>query len=415
MPIILDPQEPAINRGIKTVGIGKKGSKDLPPELVSEILTDLKADKISPAAKGAFLAGLLAKGLQPHEEVLTQAFPLGVFEDSQKFINAIAGEAPDFIKWVCVQLLNGQTLDQNTAYDLGKFLFSDQPGDGARGLVASFLRVRYETGDEYAGLLRAIVETLEPPFTSSPPQGLPIVQIAEPFDGVDHSYMITPLLGQYIQSLGYRVIHMVGNNSGPKFEMNLWDIAQALGEKEAQGNQDLGKPAPIMGWFFHQSKMSLALDRWVQLRHQIIKRPFLATLERFVNPAQADILIASAFHAPYGEKMLAIAELAGFKGIIIVKNGIEGSIGFSLKRPVRVLLSKKIHGTYQHHEMTFEAEQLLGLQIPLEEKIEHPNAKNNALLIKNYLSCGESGYKLFDWRIKSTNSGLGQALNWIRE
>jgi len=52
-------------------------------------------------------------------------------------------------------------------------------------------------------------------------------------------------------------------------------------------------------------------------------------------------LIASAFHPPYGEKMMTIAERAGFKGIIIVRNGIEGTIAFPLLREVKLLLSSR--------------------------------------------------------------------------
>jgi anthranilate phosphoribosyltransferase len=411
MPIMLDPQEPAINRGIKTVGVGKKGSKDLSEGLTREILEDLKANKVSSVAKGAFLAGLLAKGIEPHEEILAEAFAPGVFQDPAKLIQAIAGDAPDFVQWICGQLLNGQTLDKQTAYDLGKFLFSDEPGDGARGLVASFLRVRYETADEYEGLLQAVTETLSPAFKSLVPPGAPIVQLAEPFDGVDHSYMITPLLGNYIQSLGYRVIHMVGKNSGPKFEMNLWDIAQALGEKAASGNQELANPSPRMGWFFHQSDMSTALDRWVKLRHQTIKRPFLSTLERFLNPAKADILIASAFHPPYGEKMLTIAERAGFKGIVIVRNGIEGTMAFPLLRPVKILISaKKKDGSFFREEKTLDP---VG-GIDIEQRIEKPQANDNAQLIENYLKQATSGNLHFDLRVKVTNEGLQQALDRIK-
>ena len=42
---------------------------------------------------------------------------------------------------------------------------------------------------------RRIEDTLTPAFKIPAPKGEPIIQIAEPFDGVDHSYMITPLIG----------------------------------------------------------------------------------------------------------------------------------------------------------------------------------------------------------------------------
>ncbi len=430
MAIVLDPNEPAINRGIKTVGIGKKGSKPLTPELALEIMDDLKSGKVSAAAKGAFFAGLCVKGIEPHEKILEQAFSP----------DTIASDAPEFIQWVCRQLSAGHTLDKQTAYDLGKFLFSDDPGDAARGWVAGFLRVRYETDEEYEGLLQAMDDTLGTPFKIPAPQGAPIIQIAEPFDGVDHSYMITPLIGQALQKEGYRVVHQVGRSSGPKVDMNLWDIAQALGIKPALSNADLAMEKPDFGWFFHQSLMSRALDRWVDLRRQIIKRPFLATLERFVNPLKAGVLIASAFHPPYGEKMMTIAEHAGFKGIIIVRNGIEGTIAFPLLRDVKLLLSaRQKDSSFKRHEIfvtpklseknedslpaqkqiNFSKQQAMIIKNPslidTEEMIKKPKAADNATLIEAYLKSGASGNEHFDLRVKITCEGLNQALTWLNK
>jgi len=412
MAIVLDPNEAAINRGIKTVGIGKKGSKSLTPQLALEIVNDLKSGKVSDAAKGAFFAGLCAKGVEPDEEILEQAFAPGILKEPSKLLNAVMADAPPFVQWVGQQLLAGHTLDKPTAYDLGKFLFSDEKGDAARGWMASFLRVRYETDDEYEGLLQAMEDTLGAAFKTPTPPGEPIIQIAEPFDGVDHSYMITPLLGANLQAQGYRVVHQVGRNSGPKSYMNLWDIAQGLGQKAAKGNADLSSDKPGFGWLFHQSVMSSSLDRWVDLRHQTIKRPFLATLERFINPLKADILIASAFHPPYGEKMMTIAERVGFKGIIIVRNGIEGTVAFPLLRGVKILLSaRQQDGSFQRHEMNIEN----ALLVDVEEMIDKPKAADNAGLIEGYVKKGASGSKHFDLRVKMTCKGIGQAILWLKD
>jgi len=419
MAIILDPNESAITRGIKTVGVGKKGSKALSPELTLEIVEDLMEGKVSDAAKGAFFAGLCAKGIEPDEEILEQAFSPGILKEPSKLLKVIASDAPEFVHWVCRQLLAGHTLDKQTAYDLGKFLFSEEPGDAARGWIVSFLRVRYETDDEYEGLLQAMEESLLPAFKVPAPKGEPIIQIAEPFDGVDHSYMITPLIGRALQAQGYRVVHQVGRNSGPKFDMNLWEIAQALGQKPAISNSDLASNKPDFGWFFYQSLMSPALDRWVKLRHQTIKRPFLSTIERFVNPLKADILIASAFHPPYGEKMMTIAQRAGFKGIIIVRNGIEGTVAFPLLREVKILLSVVgKDGVFRREEMNIESPSFVGT----EEMIEKPKALDNAKLIKAYVHRGATNddqgtenFQHFDLRARSTCEGLQQALGWLRE
>jgi anthranilate phosphoribosyltransferase len=410
MAIVLDPDEPAISRGIRTVGIGKKGSQNLTPELAREIVDELRSGSASDAAKGAFFAGLCAKGIDPAEEILDLAFVPGTLKESSKLLEAITAGSPDYVKDICGQLLAGQTLDKDTAYKLGQFLFSGDLSDGARGWVASFLRVRYESDDEYAGLLQAMHDTLAPAFKILTPPGEPVVQIAEPFDGVDHSYMITPLLGRALQGKGYRVVHQVGRNSGPKLEMNLQDLALALGETAALSNADLALQKPQFGFFFHQSLMSRAMDRWIGLRRQIIKRPFLATLERFINPLKAEILIVSAFHAPYGEKMLAIAGHAGFTKIIIVRNGIEGTIGFPLLRDVKLLLAaRQEDGTFLRKELVIENHPV----VDTEEMIAKPKVSANAGLIQSHVKTGTSGNKHFDLRVKLTCKGINRALEWL--
>src|SRR3989338_5869415 len=145
MAIILNSADPAIVRGIKTVGVGKKGSQDLDPELAREIAEDIKAGKISPVAAGAFFGGLLNKGVAPSEFILEQAFAPGIFQNSLQFMNALAPDAPKAIKNICVRLLQKEPLDFATAYQLGKFLLSQEPGDAARGCAVRTWRVGYET------------------------------------------------------------------------------------------------------------------------------------------------------------------------------------------------------------------------------------------------------------------------------
>lgn len=416
MAIKLDPTESPIRRAIKTVGVGKKGSQPMDDALTAEVVTSLKKGDVSKAALGAFLAGLWMKGVEPHEASIEQALASGALTNPETLVNYIAPEASAFAKWVCVQLLNGHTLDKETSQELGRFLMSTEPGDALRGLVASLLRVRYETDDEYEGLWQAIQETIEPQFKTPTPEGEPIVQIAEPFDGNDHSYLITPLVGGFIQSLGYRALHMVGRNSGPKLVFNLYDVVNHLeGVEFLLSNADLAKPLTPYGYFLRQQDVSKALDRWVDVRHQTIKRPFLATLEKFVKPVEARIIITSAFHPPYGEKMTTISERAGYPGVIVVRNGIEGSIAFPLMRPAKLLLSaKQADGHYVRHEITIDVPQLLADQVvSAEEKRELLSAEENAKLIKTYSDLGTSHDEWFDKRVLVTCEGLKQGFAWL--
>ena len=73
----------------------------------------------------------------------------------------------------------------------------------------------------------------------------------------------------------------------------------------------------------------------------IMKRPGLATAEKFVDTAGCSLFVSSAFHPPYTEKMADIAEGLGIPAAIILRRGLEGSLAFPVsgKRTAEVLCS----------------------------------------------------------------------------
>ncbi len=410
-----DLLEPAIRRAIKAVGVGKKGSKSLEQALIDELIQDFRENRVSAIAKGAFLGALMIKGINEQEMQLENALAPGIFKDAQRLMDFIAPEVPTVIKQIGIQFLKGQTIDQSNALALGRFLFSSVPGDGMRGLAASVLRVRYETPEEYSGLLSSMEETVSADFRGTVPAGDPVIQLAEPFDGVDQSYLITPLLADCIQQHGYRVMNLVGRNSGPKFGNTLLDLAQSSDSRFIKKTSDCDNNKPQGGWYLHQADLSSLIDRWVEIRREIIKRPFLSTLEKFLNPFQAQMMITSAFHPPYTEKMITIAQRAGFPGAIVVRNGLEGSLAFALKRPVKIMCSaRQKDGTYLRHEFEIDAEKYLGVTIPIEEKLTNPSLSDNRRLIETFRKAGKTDYDLFDWRVQVSSAGLIQAIDWVK-
>ena len=128
------------------------------------------------------------------------------------------------------------------------------------------------------------------------------------------------------------------------------------------------------------------------------------------------MIIASAFHPPYAEKMVTVGEGAGYSGIIIVRNGLEGTLAFPLLRSVKILCSVRGRdGSYRRQELEWNPRQSLGARIEMEEKLTAPALEKNVQLIKEYTAHGRSGHEPFDWRIKATCEGIQQAMGWINE
>ncbi|WP_020605806.1 anthranilate phosphoribosyltransferase [Spirosoma spitsbergense] len=403
-----------LGRGIKHIGIGKYGSKPLTPELLTDCRAALTDPTAHPLQRGAFLGALLAKGMTPEEKTLEEVIGKGAFGHPTYFINKICPDLPVGLYPVAIKLVRGANLQVSEAEQLGDYLFGDGVCETFRGLAVSIMRVRHETNEEYHGLMRAAERTYSPGFGPISCADRPLIQLADPFDGVEHSYLITPLLGQFFQKRGYGAISMVGRSGGPKFMLNALDLYMNLGCQFLQSNHELDTPLHSFGWVLDQKALSPALNRWVDRRTVIIKRPFLATLEKVLNPCHARILVTSVFHITYQMKMAELAMLAGFDGVIVLKRGLEGSLAPSTSRSSGVLCAvrtPKGHLFFQHFEG--DAPAFSAFRTETESEIEQPQASDNARLVRKFMTDGHTENAEFDNRVRFAHALYGRGLDWI--
>ncbi|WP_254448683.1 anthranilate phosphoribosyltransferase [Spirosoma rhododendri] len=413
--LILDsPTQTALGRGIKHIGIGKYGSKPLPPDLLAECRAALIDPATHPLQRGAFLGALIAKGPTPEEKTLEDAIGKGAFDHQTFFINKVCPELPAGLLPIATKLVRGHNLQVSEAEQLGDYLFGTGNCETFRGLAASIMRVRHETNEEYYGLMRSAERTFTPGFGPISCADRPLVQLAEPFDGVENSYLITPLLAQQMQKRGYGAVSVVGRSGGPKFTLNALDLYMHLGVQFLQSNHELDTPLDGYGWVLDQKALSPALNRWVDRRRTIIKRPFLATLEKLLNPCHARILVTSVFHITYQMKMAELAMLAGFDAVMVLKRGLEGSLAPSTSRACGLLCAvrtPKGHLFFQQFEG--DAPAFATYRTESETSYEQPQATDNARLVRQFMEKQYSDDADFDNRVRFAQALYGRGLDWI--
>ena len=418
--MLLDaPTDTPLGRGIKHIGIGKYGSKPLPPALLAECREALTDPTTHPLQRGAFLGALLAKGPTPEEQTLEEVIGKGSFSHPTFFINKVCPELPTGLHPIATKLVRGHNLQVSEAHQLGNYLFGEETADGMgcetfRGLAASILRVRHETNEEYHGLMRAAEQTFSPGFASMSCADRPLVQLAEPFDGVENSYLITPLLAQFFQQRDYGVVSVVGRSGGPKFTLNALDVYMHLGCQFLQSNHELDTPLAQFGWVLDQKALSPTLNRWVDRRRILLKRPFLATLEKVLNPCHARILVTSVFHITYQMKMAELAMLAGFDAVIVLKRGLEGSLAPSTSRASGILCAvrtPKGHLFFQHFDGDSPA--FTNFRTETESQYDQPTATDNARLVRQFMTDGRTANADFDNRARFAQAIYGRGLDWV--
>ena len=406
----------ALAEGIRLIGIGKHGSKPLPVELVQKCQQELLSGQAIDLQRGAFFGALLTKGVTDTELPLEAILGKGAFENPTFLLNKLCPDLPERLFPIGVKLLKGHSLGVSEAYQLGAFLFSNEPCENFRGLAASILRVRHETNDEYKGLHDAIIETYSPGFKREANTKLPIIQIAEPFDGVEHSYLITPLIAHFFQQKGYNSVATVGRTPGPKYSLNAYDLFLMLGTWLLQDNHELLSPRPQFGWILDQKALSPALNAWVDRRRLLIKRPFLSTLEKVLNPCGAKILVTSVFHITYQMKMAELALMAGFDGVIVLKRGLEGSLSPATARSNGILCgvrTPKNHLFVTNFDSDMPA--FATYKTEVDDEITDLNVEKNAALTKEFMTNGCTDVPYFDNQIHYAQALYGRGLAWIED
>lgn len=417
--VLTEPGATVLGRGILYIGIGKHGSKPLPIELIEECRSALLSAETDPLQKGAFVGALIAKGPTEEEKQLESVFGRGAFTHPTFLINKLCPELPTRLLPIGTKLLRGHTLRTSEAHQLGNYLFSDEQGADAscetfRAMATSILRVRHETNDEYNGLYQAAMETITPGFQQPAPPKQTIIQLAEPFDGVEHSYLITPLLANHLQKRGYGVISSVGRTAGPKYGVNAHDLYLYLGCPMLQSNHELNTPEEPFGWVLDQKALSPVLDRWVDRRRSMLKRPFLATLEKVLNPCHARVLVTSVFHITYQMKMAELALMAGFDAVVVMKRGLEGSLAPSTSRSSGILCAVRTetnHLFFQHFDATLPV--FNPYRTETDDEVSPLQVTENMRLVREYLKTKQTGNSDFDNRVRLACLMLDRGMEWI--
>ena len=391
-----------IEEGILKVGIGKYGSEPIPNELADLIIKEIENPEVPSIQKGAFIGALFLKGFESEGEKKIQKY-FNLFSPNdiiEHFCFYVKNYHKDLLV-ILHKLLSQQILSIEESYLVGKFLFSNDVPENQEfeiGMITSIFRFRYETIEEYVGLLKSIEDLFDKKWFSLPKEiQHKTVILTEPFDGVERSFMFTPLIGNLFIKYNLTPIYIVSDNPGPKFHYNLKDLAIKLNALFVGSTEELiekSKDAYPYGVFIDIKDLSPILTRWIHRRKLLKKRPFLATLERIYNPINASIQIFSAFHPPYLEKTSEVLKFKNTPVILGIRRGEEGGLTFSFNKKYETLLSVRKNQEYVTKSNTYFMASTTKLDFV-------PSIEDNKRIIESYLNQHLKDLDNFDKEIKN--------------
>ncbi len=335
----------ALEKGIEIIGVGKIGSKNCSLDLVNQIQVELKSSLVDQYHAAAFLGALWMKGISKDEESLSAFHPCDYFKNF-----------PIQLKELFLAIINNQNLSDQQAQFLANFLMNieDKSLDPIRLLITAALRVRHAQTNEYVAI-NSVLQASFPDWCRSffKATNRQLMQISNPTDGFDRSMPILPLITDLAFKYDLNCIVPVAPSSGPKFGYNDFLLAQDLKIPLIAKDSCIDQINTPQTYYYHLHQLSPVMEHWHFLRQKMKKRPFLATLEKLVNPFSAEYLVTSVFHGGFNEKMLEVAQQAGYKKIIIIFRGVEGSLCLSIARSTKVLFSFQTEQGYETTELNF--------------------------------------------------------------
>jgi anthranilate phosphoribosyltransferase len=165
-----------------------------------------------------------------------------------------------------------------------------------------------------------------------------VLDCAGAYDGRGKSFAATIPTAAVLAALGVPVVLHGSRTLPPKYGVALIDILEELRVPIGTDPHQAGETLKVnQVAFLHTEAFLPALYRLRPIREQIGVRSLLNTVEKFLNPAQADFLIAGVFHSTALDKAAELMMRLGHRKGMVVQ-GVDGSEDVPVNRPAGICI-----------------------------------------------------------------------------
>jgi len=254
----------------------------------------------------------------------------------------------------------GRDITQSHAESVMRSILSDEVDDVQAAIFLIALRMKRESMSEFKGLFSAIATSAES-VTANLDH---VISLADPFDGYLRYASMTPFIPAVLAANGLACVMHGVKSVGPKHGVTAHKVYELAGANPLMSLNDAASTLDRISLsYVDQSQYAPALYRLQDLRHRMVKRSALTTLERMLMPIKGQRstqLVLGYVHKAYPEIYTRVAFAAGFDGVILLK-GVEGGLAPALNKPMRRFvfnhdLPEDINGAKQIVDTPFMAQ-----------------------------------------------------------
>ena len=247
----------------------------------------------------------------------------------------MSGKTPQTFQDIIRIIGRGKKLQRNLTREEAQIamnlLLSGEASSAQIGAFLITMRVKEETIDELAGFLEAIRQHIRP-FVNEPIDGL--VDLALPYDGKARNLQTGVAAALVLAAAGVPILLHGADNIPTKAGAAVPNTLRALGYPVDLQPEIVWEN--VRQYRFGVLNTSNILPTWgalTPIRHEFGLRTLLNTVEKLINPANADIHISGFYHASYLNRLTPI--LPGNTSNWIIQ-GDEGSVDIRPGKKTRI-------------------------------------------------------------------------------
>lgn len=299
---------------LKHKGVGPQGSKSLSSEDL-ESLTEMMLDSSQSLITRATLltAFLLLPNNEEESTWLTQFRAIELPPElsqllPENFKTLTAAGQMDFALSMHHKIAQQKELSPKEAGKLAKYWLHPEADPILIATTLEGLRLRRETFDENLNIWNTLLSQTQ----SRTVEVDKLVDIADIYNGQNRFPLLSPALACLLSAADMSVsLHGV-LEAPPKFGITVHKILLAAGVNPLLSLEDSAKCLEQVGWTYTDQSVSFPeLNRLLQTRIEMVKRPCLATFEKLLQPLRhpkGNDLICGYTHKGYRDLLPKLAK-----------------------------------------------------------------------------------------------------------
>jgi anthranilate phosphoribosyltransferase len=230
------------------------------------------------------------------------------------------------------QCIQGKDLSYTQCQEAIDLLFDTSVDDYLKAAFLEAERLKRETLDENKAFLDGFYDRSQRLQTDLPL----IIDIANPYDGFNRNLFLGPFIAATLGALGYPTLLHGINEIAPKNGVNAHKLLDLHGINTTQSLDASYQDLKTKGWaYVDQSITFPELYALKQMRIDMVKRPVIATVEKFLQPIRAkegNVLVTGYTHPAYKDMTKNLIDAHAKTQSYLFFRGTEGSAQLGLDR-----------------------------------------------------------------------------------